>query len=245
MGATHLLFHNQGRGRPIGGVSEFLPTNIAGLQLWFDGSDITRLFQDSAKTTPVTSDGDVIGAVEDKSGNGNDATQAITASKPLYKTAIKNGLSVVRLDGVDDFLSVTLTMNSFSVFCVNVLNTANLYVFGFSVGNRFLRFADNDTQIIFDGVATGISAVMDIKDTNWMINEFFRTLGSNPTHYQNGKNYANAGNAVASFVVNAIGQNGAVESGADIGEILYYDTLLSSTDRQDVEAYLNDKWSIY
>lgn len=38
-------------------------------------SDKSTLFQDVAGTVPVTKDGDPVGLIRDKSGNGNHATQ--------------------------------------------------------------------------------------------------------------------------------------------------------------------------
>lgn len=58
------------------------------------------LFQDSAGTTPVTADGQPVGYMEDLSGNGNHATQATAASKPIYRT--DGTLHWLEFDGVDD-----------------------------------------------------------------------------------------------------------------------------------------------
>lgn len=41
---------------------------------WFDASDLTTLFQDTAGTTPVTTAGQTVGLMKDKSGNGNHLT---------------------------------------------------------------------------------------------------------------------------------------------------------------------------
>ena len=49
---------------------------------WFDPEDISTMFQDSAGTTPVTALEQPVGRWLDKSGNGNHATQSITASRP-------------------------------------------------------------------------------------------------------------------------------------------------------------------
>lgn len=49
---------------------------------WFDPSDLSTLFQDAAGTTPVTAVEQPVGLMLDKSGNGNHATQPITASRP-------------------------------------------------------------------------------------------------------------------------------------------------------------------
>ena len=85
------------------GARAFLPTGIAGLQLWLDANDAATLFQDAAKTIPAD-DGDVVGAWADKSGNGLDATQTTTAAKPTLQFNIVNGKPVIRFDGTDDGL---------------------------------------------------------------------------------------------------------------------------------------------
>lgn len=52
--------------------------------VWYDPSDLTTLFQDSAGTTPVTAAGQPVGRMLDKSGRGNHATQATAAQRPIY-----------------------------------------------------------------------------------------------------------------------------------------------------------------
>lgn len=49
---------------------------------WFDPSDMSTMFQDAAGTIPVTAMEQPVGKWLDKSGNGNHATQSITASRP-------------------------------------------------------------------------------------------------------------------------------------------------------------------
>ena len=51
---------------------------------WYDPSDLTTLFQDSAGATPVTTAGQTVGKMLDKSGRGNHATQATLAQRPTY-----------------------------------------------------------------------------------------------------------------------------------------------------------------
>ena len=52
---------------------------------WYDPSDLSTLFQDSAGTTPVTTAGQPVGLMLDKSGRGNHATQATSAARPTYQ----------------------------------------------------------------------------------------------------------------------------------------------------------------
>lgn len=51
---------------------------------WFDPSDLTTMFQDSAGTTPVTAPAQTVGKMLDKSGRGNHATQATLGQRTIY-----------------------------------------------------------------------------------------------------------------------------------------------------------------
>lgn len=71
---------------------------------WFDNSDLSTMFQDSAGTTPVTAVGQPVGKQLDKSGRGNHRVQATDASRPvLQRTA--GGLYYLEYDGVDASLA--------------------------------------------------------------------------------------------------------------------------------------------
>lgn len=61
-------------------LTYFLYSGIDGA--WFDPEDMSTMFQDAAGTTPVTALEQPVGRWLDKSGNGNHATQSITASRP-------------------------------------------------------------------------------------------------------------------------------------------------------------------
>ena len=78
--------------------------------VWYDPSDLSTLFQDSAGTTPVTAAGQPVGRALDKSGRGNNAVQATTARRPFYQT----GPARMALDKVDDRLSVTVPAGGFT-----------------------------------------------------------------------------------------------------------------------------------
>ncbi len=74
---------------------------------WLDPFDMASMFQDSAGTTPVTATGQPVGKMLDKSGRGNHAIQATSASRPvLQKDAA--GRFYLAFDGIDDSLSVSI-----------------------------------------------------------------------------------------------------------------------------------------
>jgi hypothetical protein len=96
----------------LSGESPFSPLDLfqSGEQgAWYDPSDLTTLFQDAAGTIPVVSDGDPVGLMQDKSGNGSDATQSVSASRPTYRT--DGTLHWLEFDGVDDGISTTSTVD--------------------------------------------------------------------------------------------------------------------------------------
>ena len=71
---------------------------------WFDPSDLSTLFQDAAGTIPVTADGDPVGLMLDKSGNGNHASQSISASRLIYRT--DGTLHWLQFNGVNNLLVI-------------------------------------------------------------------------------------------------------------------------------------------
>ena len=94
---------------PSGSVS---PTQIAGLQLWLDGSDAATLYDATTGGSLVAADG-AVARWEDKSGNGRHATQSTSGSRPTRKTAIQNSLGVLRFDGSNDWLSIASSTATF------------------------------------------------------------------------------------------------------------------------------------
>lgn len=71
---------------------------------WWDPSDLSSMFQDSAGTTPVIAAGDPVGMIRDKSGRGNHRTQATAASRPTL-TQDASGFYYLNYDGVDDSMA--------------------------------------------------------------------------------------------------------------------------------------------
>ena len=71
---------------------------------WYDPSDISTLFQDSAGTIPVTADGDPVGLMLDKSGNINNGTQPVSVARSVFNTLP----SRLTIDKVDDAIVVNV-----------------------------------------------------------------------------------------------------------------------------------------
>lgn len=52
---------------------------------WYDPSDLSSMFQDTAGTTPVTATGQSVALLKDKSGNGQDLSQATSGARPTLQ----------------------------------------------------------------------------------------------------------------------------------------------------------------
>lgn len=83
-------------------IGELFENNEQGV--WFDPNDLSTLFQDQAGTIPVTSVGQVVGLMLDKSGKGNHARQFVELFKPTLQQNIVTGNYYLLFDGVDDCL---------------------------------------------------------------------------------------------------------------------------------------------
>ena len=98
-----------GLSRKSGGAfspSSLFAGGIAGV--WYDPSDLSSMWQDSAGTTPAAVDSPV-GKINDKSGNGNHAVQATAAARPMLRQS--GAVLYLDFDGVDDRLTGTLAAN--------------------------------------------------------------------------------------------------------------------------------------
>ena len=74
----------------------WVPTDIAvGCSVWIEARFITGL-----------SDSDPIGTAPDQSGESHDGTQAVEASKPLFKENILNSYPAMFFDDANDFLTI-------------------------------------------------------------------------------------------------------------------------------------------
>lgn len=98
------------------GGAAFSPAQIAGLSAWYDPSDLSTLFQDTAMTVAVTTAGQSVAAMKDKSGKGRHMVQPTAAARPTYGTdGTRHWLS---FDGVDDSMTAPVqAIAGTSVFC--------------------------------------------------------------------------------------------------------------------------------
>ena len=147
---------------PVTSVSAYDPATLFGgaAGAYYDFGDISSVWQDGAATVAGVV-GQPVGRVNDKSGNGNHATQGTAAARPLLQ-ADGAGRSYVQGDGVDDWLrgtyAMTGTWTRVTLFR-QVSWTANAHMIGGgpAVNAGAVQMIGTQTQLrLLDGAASAV-----------------------------------------------------------------------------------------
>lgn len=138
--------------KPAAPPIAFSPLSLfaAGEQgVWFDPSDLSTLFQDSSGTTPVTTTGQSVLRVLDKSGRSNHATQVTEASAPTLQQDA-NGLYYLSFNGSSSNLATS---------AINFTSTDEMTVFA---GAR--KASDSATGYIAE-----LSTTISTNNGSWLL----------------------------------------------------------------------------
>ncbi len=227
--------------------AQYYPSMETGLYQWFDAGDITTLFQDSAKTTPVTTNGDPVGAFADKSGNGLDDTQATAESRPVYATNFQNSLPCINLNGSKflNFPTISLPKQNFSAFFVTYNPSVSSFTALASFGTGVLGILIN-TGAAYVPYVSGTYANFATVPTTFHSLELTTTAVGRVRYKVNGlRRYY--GNVLASATITGgmLGKynTGFYNNGA-FGERLVFTPALSQIAADRVIKYLHAKWGI-
>lgn len=246
----------------------FSPQDISGLQLWLDASDSRTLFSDTAGTTLATADGTSVALWKDKSGNVRDANQSTASYRPVIKTGIQNSKTIVQFDGSNDYFALPAGNYGDSLTCFIVYkwtmasvsgNAGYLYAFagGTSPKQKLNAMYMNGAQpVYYFGERTNTAYVASTTKDTYLLNT---TTFASPYGSANLATYNN-GSSISISSLGTIGSGGALNDNTigadkntsaiqwfmgDMAEILVYNSVLSTTQRQQVESYLNTKWKVY
>lgn len=241
----------------------FLPTDIAGNILWLDGSDQTTIIDDNgANANSVSFDGSVATWV-DKSGQGNDVSNASGAGQPSYNSNAKNGEGAVEFNGSNslyaqdsDVPSLDLSSNGFSYF--SVVNPAT------TQGQQALINKENSYQIIIkngrfqSAVETQGSGRTSFSGTTSITNQWqqmgFQYADTALNFFQNGElvqtmapENNEVGNIVPTDGIFSIGGRGDPSPtrsffAGEMAEILMYDRAIDASSKNLLDQYQSSKW---
>lgn len=201
----------------VGAAVLWTPLNV-NLAYWYDISDLGTLFQDTTALTPVTTDGQVVARVNDKSGNGLHLLQATASQRPIYRTA--GGLHWLEFDGTNDLfdigtLSNFITLTAFE-YCIgarfitvstNAANMNNDAVFSDSLANVGFAYGRTSNAI---GLATNDGSA-DLAESTLTVGSDFVSQGRR----ESGINYHSVNGGTESSVVagNPLGLTGTGQIG--------------------------------
>jgi len=229
------------------GTTTFDPNSISGLKLWLKGD--AGVFSD-AGITPAVADG-TVQQWNDQSGNGNHVSEATLGARPLFKTGILNGRSIVRFDGSNDRLSVSLSPTigqPTTIYIVMKVIAGAYYFYGKNDGGGSdygYGIINNPGTNITSNAGATLQYTYGSELFTYGIHALFLNGGSSEIRV-NGISRV-IGNAGTSRLLPGITLGGAATnySEVDYSEILVYDSILSLSDRISVENYLNSRYNIF
>jgi len=220
----------------------FWPTAVSGLRLWLDASD--------ASTITIATG---VSQWNDKSGNGNNATQATGSAQPTVQTAAQNGLNTIRF--------TSSASQRFSL--ANSISVASGYTL-FGILRRGGPSGTNRVETLGSSTVTNAYALefyTDSKLYSSLNNYFVTSTVQSSTAYNLAVAYiygsatpgairfnrvdvtaANTSPAPTATSFDLVGFGDNSYANGEIGEILLYNTVLPLATIQAIENYLKAKW---
>lgn len=213
-------------------ANQFTPKAVANLTAWYDPSDLTTLFQDTAGTTPVTVDGDPVARVNDKSGNGYNLLQSNASKRPLYKTS--GGLKWLLFDGVDDILSAAYTIAQpwvrvSAIRTPSPVSGGSQALGGVAINTGVLFFAGTTSIDIYSGGIVG--SVPIVAGTDYCATERHNGASSRIATNNNGYQSGNAG----ATLPGGISVGGSQAAGSGFSAIRFYGGAVYAADVADAD----------
>ena len=235
-------------GLPFGAYAPpaFSPSDVAGLTLWLDASQITGV-----------ADGGTLATWPDMSGNGYNATQATVADQPTYykSTAGKtvNGLPAVWYPASTEFMQTGAFVSALTVGTIFLVGrapypsaaTINLCS-GISSGSVWAIFTYGSTSpwSLWEGASVLASGTVNDGAMHQLTGLFAGTASTalRLDGAQIVSGTAGSG-SLTGFTIGA-DWNGAADVTPDfMAEALVYNAVLSAADVASVESYLHQKWA--
>ena len=213
---------------------------------WYQAYNGT--FSDSGLTTPVSSDGSVVGGWVDRAG-GKTLTQGTGGSKPLLKTNRWYGKPVVQFDGATHFMSAdVLAGTSFTIAIAVQFNSIAGLQYLIHNGSTTTGWEILTNSGAFAAQYTGVSAMNDAKTPGAGVKAIIILRGDatdKATLRVNGVDRAitNFGAAMTtpsgSFFLGCYADAASFFASVDVLELIIWNSRLTDTQTDQVHDYLN------
>ncbi|HWH14789.1 MAG TPA: hypothetical protein VNT51_08575 [Miltoncostaeaceae bacterium] len=213
------------------------PDQVAGLLAWFDASDGSTVTLSSGAVTRWA----------DRTGRGNDATQTTPANRPTYVTNARNGRAVVRFaTGGAQWLALpVLTPRAILVAGrKQPVGDANVIVGASGMADSYLAFGTSSglgNALAQNG--PGAALAPSASEVAWQVVGGVDD-GASITAYRNGAAGTPASTGGATWTVDGIAVNptAAYRLAGDLGEVVLFDRVPATGDRQLMEGWLAWRW---
>ena len=215
----------------------FSPSDVPGLTAWYKPESLQQL-----------NNNDPISNWPDSSSNGYTLEQATSSKQPFYYTAAGiNGFPTVRFEGNQE-----LKLNG--NLCNNLSNQVTLFVVTRPLNDEAYNIVDtnplSDTWWRYDGDGTSYPGVFRPDRVDRM--SAMPNAGAHIFTLESGINYSFykdrvlqnsvGGNFSCGDIFGIGGMSGGKTLVGDISEVIVYDSILSDTDRTNIESYLYGKY---
>ena len=205
----------------------------------------------------MSSDGDAVYQVSDKKNNHN-LLQATESDRPLYKTGIQNGLSVIRFDGTNDIIAtaagIVIGSAARTLFVVAQTAGTGSAAHIVSEGNTS---ASGSLYVLTTEIAVRVNDGSRVFDTAFGTTNFAILTVQNPTS-GNADNISAWLDGVPLGITSTVTRGLAIPdvgyriaddttgdfTAMDFGESVYCDAVLSTADMNSLGSYLGTKWNI-
>jgi hypothetical protein len=243
--------------RKVGGVAPFSPANLSGLSLWLKAD------------AGVTLSGSNVTAWADQSGNGNNATPVV--DNPIYNISDLNSKPTISLTSMSDYVErvFSISINPLGVAgstAFSVQYVEDVCGAGDDNGPIFGNFGSSGTQShypygqdcsVYDAFATtsrkdaltpptAITATWSIYSVHSTNGEWKDYVNGALMHFDSYNTYNNSigGDDTTLYIGKQTGAGNFSLKGK-VAEVIVYNRVLTTPERQQVEAYLNTKYAIY
>lgn len=243
-------------------ITEFQATDFSGNVLWLDASDDTTIIKDGSN---------LVSQWDDKSGQGNNATQGTGVEQPVYGSNTINGRNVLTFDDTNSENMLISSFGSFmsgsdkvcTVFTVfKHRETASQYMWGFgrSTNDAPIYAAQISSSQTYkpqkrddaSSIKTPEGSTAITTGTAYIAAQVIDSTGTDVDVYINGTQDIAAGDidvgttTIDEFMVGGVPFASApfLPWNGDIGEIIIYNRSLSTEEITQVNNYLSNKWGI-
>jgi hypothetical protein len=219
-----------------GAAAAFSPLSISGLVGWWDLSDLSTLWKDTARSIPVTANGDVIKGITDKSPGGHHLSQATNG--PTYVDVGQNGRSLARFNGTSQNIGIAgwAQAQPVTLICAAKGTTGTSASLVGGTGLRIDHYGN-----VQMAATTGVT-IKAADSSQHVFAVIFN--GASSKGWVDGGAGTTGNPGTSGITVGAFNLGGSDFEPCDHDEVLMYDSALSLANINAAAAYLNTKWAL-